>query len=174
MVAHAVSFDADSGRWYADVELGPEFGYRPFLRLVVARFQPDSVLGATLSSTVTLEPVRLGVVRSTKIVRRGDFVTVIINGTKDLDNQADVRLEQADPLTPDPDLTWQPVGDPVRLTVSGSGDDTVWSGSIDVGVGKGRLRVVVEESEPGLRTEGRQAVDVETVVFVETVELPPA
>ena len=61
----AVSFDPGSGRWYADVELAPDFGYRPFLRLVVARFQPDSILGATLSSFVTLEPVRLGVVRST-------------------------------------------------------------------------------------------------------------
>ena len=50
----------------------------------------------------------------------------------------------------------------------------MWSGSLDVGSAKGRLRVVVEELEPGRRTEDREAVEVETVVFVETVELPPA
>ena len=66
------------------------------------------------------------------------------------------------------------MGEPVRLTVRGGGDETVWSGSLDIGGAKGRLRAVVEELEPGRRTEGREVVDVETVVFVETVELPPA
>ena len=37
----------------------------------------------------------------------------------------------------------------------------------------GRLRVVIEEVEPGRRSEAKNVVDVETVVFVETVELPP-
>ena len=99
---------------------------------------------------------------------------MIIKGTKDLDNQIDVRLEQADPSVPDPDLTWQPLGDPVRLAVVRAGEETVWSGSLDPGSAKGRLRVVVEEVEPGRRTEAQAVVDVETVVFVETVELPPA
>ena len=64
---------------------------------MVARFQPDSIRGATLSSSVTLEPVRLGVVRSTKVVRRGSLVEAVVTGTRDLDNQIDLRLEQADP-----------------------------------------------------------------------------
>ena len=173
VLAHPVSFDPGSGRWYADVELAAGFGYRPFLQLVVARYQPDSIGGATLSSFVTLEPVRLGVVRSTQIVRRGSLVDAIVKGTRDLDNQIDIRLEQADPSVPDPDLTWQPVGDPVRLAVVRAGEETVWSGGIEVGPAKGRLRVVVEEVEPGRRTEDKRVVNVETVVFVETVELPP-
>ena len=66
IVGHEVSFDADSGRWYSDIELAAGFGYRPFLRLTLCRFQPDSVPGATLSPFVTVDPVRLGVVRTAR------------------------------------------------------------------------------------------------------------
>ena len=55
---------------------------------------------------------------------------------------------------PDPDLTWQPVGDPVRLAVAGPGTRRCGPGPRR-GPAKGRLRVVVEEVEPGRRTEGQ-------------------
>jgi hypothetical protein len=172
IAAHEVSFDSESGRWYADIELGPGFGYRPFLRMTLARFQPDSI-GAALSSFVTLDPVRLGVVRQTSVTRTGNLVDVVVSGSKDLDNQIIATLEQADKTITDPDLRWQPVGKPVRLDRSQGGAKVTWKGALDL-TGADPLRVVIEELEPGRRTEGRTVVPVETVVFVEVVELPPA
>jgi hypothetical protein len=83
--------------------------------MTLARFQPDSIPGAALSSFVTLDPVRLGVVRQTSVTRTGNLVDVVVSGTKDLDNQIVATLEQADKTITDPDLRWQPVGKPVRL-----------------------------------------------------------
>jgi hypothetical protein len=48
-----------------------------------------------------------------------------------------------------------------------------WKGELIL-TGADPLRVVIEELEPGRRTEGRTVVPVERVVFVEVVELPPA
>ena len=132
IVGHEVSFDADSGRWYSDIELGAGFGYRPFLRLTLCRFQPDSIPGATLSSFVTVDPVRLGVVRQSTIERSGNVVDVKVTGVDELGNQMQVRLEAADKTIADPDLRWQPVGDPIRLVRTGAGDDTIWSGALDL------------------------------------------
>jgi hypothetical protein len=174
IAAHEVSFDSASGRWYADIELGPGFGYRPFLRMTLARYQPDSIPGAALSSFVTLDPIRLGVVRQTAVARRGNLVDVIVQGTKDLDNQAVVTLERADKLITDPDLRWQSVGEPVPLDRDDTDGEITWKGTLVLTGVADPLRVVIEELEPGKQTDGRQVVPVETVVFVEVVELPPA
>lgn len=57
---------------------------------------------------------------------------------------------------------------------TGASEATTWSGEID-GVGAtDPLRVVVEELEPGLRDEAGVGVPVETVVYVEALELPKA
>lgn len=163
VVPHAVQFDAVSGRWFADIELASDFGYRPFLRLVVARFQPDSVAGAELSSFVTLDPVRLGVVRKTAVAASGDSISVEVVGADELGNQVQVRLQVADPTIKDLDLRWQPVADPVRLVRS----DSLWSGTLARPAGSDPVRVVIEELEPG------RPAPTETVVFVEAVELQP-
>jgi hypothetical protein len=174
IVGHEVSFDADSGRWYSDIELAAGFGYRPFLRLTLCRFQPDSIPGATLSSFVTVDPVRLGVVRQSTVKRSGNAVDVKITGVDELGNQMRVRLEAADTTITDPDLRWRPVGEPVRLIRTGEGDDTTWSGTLDLTGATDPLRVVVEELEPGRRAEAGVAVAVETVVFIDVFELDPA
>jgi hypothetical protein len=141
--------------------------------MTLARFQPDSIPGAALSSFVTLDPVRLGVVRQTSVTRTGNLVDVVVSGTKDLDNQIVATLEQADKTITDPDLRWQPVGGPVRLDRSEGGAEVTWKGELIL-TGADPLRMVIEELEPGRRTEGRTVVPVERVVFVEVVELPPA
>jgi hypothetical protein len=59
VVGHEVALDPTTGCWSADIELAGVFGYRPCLRLILARYQPDSVPGAALSELVTTEPVCL-------------------------------------------------------------------------------------------------------------------
>ena len=70
VVGHAVTFDAASGRWFADIELASTFGYRPFVRLTVARYQPDSIDGAC---PVAIRDVRAGAARR-RALGEGDSV----------------------------------------------------------------------------------------------------
>jgi hypothetical protein len=51
-VGHEVEYDRERGLWYCDLELDPGQAYFPFIRLALARFQPDSVPGAHLSKVV--------------------------------------------------------------------------------------------------------------------------
>jgi len=51
-VGHEVEYDKERGLWYCDLELDPGQAYFPFIRLALARFQPDSVPGAHLSKVV--------------------------------------------------------------------------------------------------------------------------
>ncbi len=65
---HEVGFDPDRQLWYADIVVSlPKGTYFPFLRLAVARYQPNSVNLAHLSTAVTcdfmqLSPDRIAVV----------------------------------------------------------------------------------------------------------------
>ena len=51
-VGHEVEYDRERELWYCDLELDPGQAYFPFIRLALARFQPDSVPGAHLSKVV--------------------------------------------------------------------------------------------------------------------------
>ena len=51
-VGHEVNYDEERGLWYCDLQLDPGQAYFPFIRLALARFQPDSVAGAHLSKVV--------------------------------------------------------------------------------------------------------------------------
>jgi hypothetical protein len=144
-----------------------------FLRLVVARHQPDSINGA-VSTPLALDPVRLGVVRQTTAVRDTDAVKVTLSGADGLGNAVQVSVQQADTTIADDDLRWRPVSDPEPLAATAGEGQTTWSGKIALPKTTDPLRLVIEELEPGRRDEGGAVVDVQTVVFVETVELPPA
>jgi hypothetical protein len=175
LVGHAVSFDQASGRWYADIELTDRFGYRPFLRLVVARHQPDSIGGAAVSTPLTLDAVRLGLVRQTTAVRDANAVEVTVSGTDGLGNTVQVSVQQADRTIADDDLRWRPVSDEAEpLAATADEGQTTWSGKIALPTTTDPLRLVIEELEPGRRDEGGAVIDVQTAVFVETVELPLA
>jgi hypothetical protein len=177
LAVHPVAFDPDSKRWYADVELADGFGYRPFLQLAVARYQPDSLAGAARSATVTMEAVRLGLVRNIAVTPGQTTVDVSVGGLDGFGNRLQASVQQADPTIADADLRWQPIGDPVELTSVVSGETTTWSGSLPLPKGSDSLRVVIEESEPGLGHENDASgnpTQVWTTVFVEAVELPDA
>lgn len=51
-VGHQVEYDEERRLWYCDLELDSGQSYFPFIRLALARFQPDSVPGAHLSKVV--------------------------------------------------------------------------------------------------------------------------
>ena len=52
-------FDKPGKRWFADIEMHAGQAYFPFVRLAVARFQPESIAGVHLSSVVLTDFVQI-------------------------------------------------------------------------------------------------------------------
>ncbi|HET6735865.1 MAG TPA: hypothetical protein VFH65_24665 [Mycobacterium sp.] len=73
----------EADRWWADIEIplaDTEQSYSPFVRLAVARYQPESVKGCELSRTVMTDFVPLMPDRTLTVGRSGDDVTLRLNG----------------------------------------------------------------------------------------------
>jgi hypothetical protein len=186
LALHAVAYDPDSRRWYTDVAVTTTL-YRPFLRLEVARYQPDSLTGKALSTPVTLEPVRLGVGRSVVVTPDGDGFEVVVTGVEHggvpsadkgaplVQNEVVVVHQLADPSIADEDLRWLTDVQSVVLSRSAVADDTrsTWSGQVTVAPSKTPQRFVIEELEPALVGD-TDAVVTGAVVYTEVVALPPA
>lgn len=55
VVGHRVHWDEPRARWYCDIELDPGRTYMPFVRLALARYQPNAIASAKLSRVVLAE-----------------------------------------------------------------------------------------------------------------------
>ena len=94
MTAHQVWRSGDS--WYADVQLPPVQSYAPFARLTLARYQPDSLGGLTLSDPVDTDIVQVLPDRTLTVRRQGDALIVQLTGTGPdgpRQNRVDVLIE---------------------------------------------------------------------------------
>src|SRR5690242_14172147 len=83
VAGHAVKFDGvertHAGRklWYCDIDIDAGNAYFPFIRLALARFQPNSVRGAHLSRVVLADFVQLTADRSASISFDGADATAL-------------------------------------------------------------------------------------------------
>ena len=183
LVVHDVQYDAATSRWYTDIAVTTSM-YRPFLRLVVARYQVDSIAGEALSRTVTLDPVRLGVSRTT-LVRAGqatDTFDVTVTGPDHggmsaddgsadlLTNEVVVTHQRVDSAIADKDLRWQVDVSAVRLQRVANGATTTWSGTIDAPDDGTPRRLVIAEHEPALTGDEVPIAGIE-VVHIDVVDL---
>lgn len=94
MTAHQVWRSGDS--WYADVQLPSVQSYAPFARLTLARYQPNSLSGLTLSDPVDTDIVQVLPDRTLTVQRRGDALIVQLTGTGPdgpRQNRVDVLME---------------------------------------------------------------------------------
>ncbi len=144
LVIHDVEYDLPSKRWFADVAVATPM-YRPFLRLVAARYQVDSNPGQELSSPVTLDPVRLGVSRtvSVRAAAVADSFDVTVTGPDHggmdaddgtaalLANEFVVTHQRADATIADTDLRWRVDVSEVALQRVANGAAGTWTGTID-------------------------------------------
>jgi hypothetical protein len=64
VAGHAVGYDGDRRLWYCDIELAAAGAYAPFVRLALARYQPDSIDGTELSHVVLGDYAQLSPDRS--------------------------------------------------------------------------------------------------------------
>lgn len=75
-------YDNDSGRWFVDVALEDGPALWPFVRLAVARYQPSSLLGKTLSSVAVTSWAQPLPTRTLTVSRQGaERIQVTLTGT---------------------------------------------------------------------------------------------
>jgi hypothetical protein len=185
LALHDVAYDAGSSRWFVDIAVDTAM-YRPFLRLVVARYQVDSIPGQQLSTSVMLDPVRLGVARSTTVRALGSeaFEVTMVgpdHGGMDADdgagallvNEVEVTHQRADPDIADDLLRWQLDVESRTLLRSSDGSAATWTGAIDVPADGSPRRLVLTEREPALFGDGVPVVGSE-VVYTEVVDVGAA
>jgi hypothetical protein len=178
VAGHEVQFDEASDRWFVDIAIGGGIGYRPFVKLALVRFQPDSIPGAFISEPVLTEPIRLGSVRQATVDRDGTDLQVVVYGDGfqgfGVGNVVTVQFQVADPDISDPDLRWTDIGSPVELDASPEGDsaETRWSGTLTPPIDNRPIRIVIEDAEQLTQQTATGPRVVDSVAYVETIEIP--
>ena len=181
-VPHRVRFNRARDMWYCDVDL--ELGaYWPFVRLALARWQPNAIVAAdppgtpgdtalSLSPVVLADIVQVAPGRTATVTVSGTFarnVNVLVQGpsfsTTAVDRAAPVvraHLERQ-LLTTNSDVDWEPLTNPENLprtplitVASPPSRPFRWQGTLQPGAvntSQYRYRVVIEEFEQ-YRTDG--------------------
>jgi hypothetical protein len=180
----------EDDRWYADVELpAPAVGsYCPFVRLAVARYQPDSVAGLELSTVVLTDLVQLFPDRTLTVERTAGGLQVLLAGTGPVGPRPNRVVAVVERCTLPPGAS----ADAVELTAAGPDGAPAWrrvaEHTVDGVLNSplpllalpdgGPLRLSVREVEqiPADRVAppGSIAADLEErIVFADVVPLPP-
>jgi hypothetical protein len=153
---HNVDYDTDRQRWSCDVLLSPGASYQPFIRLVLGRYQPNSVTtDVALSPLAIAQWAQLGPNRSAAVTANTtDHAKVSVSVLGPAASEVNVMsvIVQTAPHGRDGDLDWTVVG-PAAGQVLASGpfgqNDTVWSGNIELPTPRyaARYRLVLQEME---------------------------
>lgn len=178
---HEVGFDAGRDLWYCDIRIRTESCF-PFVRLGLARFQPESVAGVELSAVVMTDFAQLAPDRSVSVTpvanlgRNAPRLRVTVSGQSyDRAGATNVKpvvratLERLEP-SEGTDLGWTPYGTAVNLESSKSGDNTIWTGEIAIPASGGKKRRLVIEEFERHRT-GTAPVFGPRLVYSDTIEV---
>lgn len=171
VAGHDVVFDADRQLWFSDIVIDGDVGYRPFVKLALVRYQPESVSGAHVSETVFTEPIRLGSSRQCEVERNGDAAVVTVSGLE-LGNEMSAWFQESDPAIADSDLSWNDVTDKVLLGASAGATETTWTGALTLPTAVNPVRLVVEDAEVLTRQRPAGPNNVRNVSYVDTINVP--
>ncbi len=81
MAGHQVQFDPDRDLWFCDIQLATDRAYFPFVRLALARYQPNSITGAHTSGVVMADCSQTLPSRSTVVdLSASDVVRATVTG----------------------------------------------------------------------------------------------
>jgi len=173
---HEVHPDLDRRLWYCDIELAPGPSYFPFVRLALARYQPNAMDGAQLSRIVLADFAQLAPDRSVTLNYSGVTnvgVAVVgfgpqgTKGNPSFFNRMVATVERRTAGVPG-DLGWEAAGD-VALAGNGwSGGQHIWNGNVHLPAPRGSepMRIVVREYE---RFSANSAED--RLVFTDIVDV---
>jgi len=148
---HDVFYDAQRRLWYCDITVAPPdpSPYQPFIRLALARYQPNSVANVELSPVAQAQFTQLNPDRALSVsyvdaTRVNLVVTGLAAGNGDPQLTATVQV--ADPALSG-DVAWHDAGPAVDLGSSGAGQ---WRGQVVLPAARGSqpFRLVIQEYEP--------------------------
>ncbi len=177
----------EDGRCYCDIELDPGLAYYPFVRLALARFQPDSVPDLELSRVVIADFIQLAPERVVSVVKLdANLFEVTVSGTTHgsptdpvaggtpTGTRIRIGAQQRIQGTSD-DAGWVAADDRLTLSpnVEAATGEVLWQGTVSLSAERnpGQLRLLIEELELYRSVDPAPPV-VTRVVFAETVELP--
>jgi hypothetical protein len=170
VVGHTPAFDLSRRLWYCDIDIDAGDAYTPFVKLGLVRYQPNSIPGHHISRVVSADFVQLMPERVLTHSKRGTSLSITLRGPGGYSFDAErlvgptaaagsaglsrsrfaeVQLERS--TTPDAsDLSWEPVGDPVRMSnhAGSTTQNVVYTGSVNVpaaGRRGARQRIAVRE-----------------------------
>lgn len=182
VAGHSVAYDRASRLWYCDITVDTGAAYYPFVRLVLARYQPCSVKGVELSRVIVNDCVQTAPDRLVTIRRDPNAphqVHVAVSGIAPLAAES-VRcpsqvIVRAEVRLPDASVpTWVPIAGPWTVLEDRQVTKytTVWSGSLVLPqtVDAQHYRLVVEEYELLKTDQGRGAAPALLALF-QTMEL---
>ncbi len=190
VAGHPVAFDADRKLWYADIELSSlsDPSYFPFIRLALARYQPDSLgqpftdgglylspivladfaqLAPDRAATITFLPDADGNVRNVDVRVIGSAAPFTQGGaTTEVRVQPQRTRRNVDPSD---DLAWEDMGKEQILAFASLIVPT-WSGTVKLPVPRGTfpMRLLVVESELIPQDGGGMS---RRTVFADTIRL---
>lgn len=174
VAGHEVRFDTARNLWFADIAISADLGYRPFVKLALVRFQPESVDGSFVSEPVITEPIRLGATRSVYLIRTGTDVDVSVVGYE-LRNEMTAQFQYADPDISDADLRWTDIGAPITLTKNLPGavsNQVEWTATMALPVDARPIRLVIEDAERLTQQTAGGGQLVDSIAYVEALPVP--
>lgn len=166
VVGHKVEFDEERGLWFSDIVIDTGSAYMPFVRLALARFQPNSLPRLHLSPVVLCDFAQLTPQRTLTATRANPGkVGISVSGTGGRSAQGynAVFAHVEEHSGSDEVLGWRQVGSRKELARASTFGRPHWSGEVAVPANKpGQRRVVVEEYE-------RHGDGGERIVYSDTV-----
>jgi hypothetical protein len=140
--------------WFCDIEMDPGEAYFPFVRLALARFQPDSIPDAHLSRVILAEFIQLLPGRTASItfdpIDTASLLLAITGITFDApDTAVMVATVQTQSLGGGGDQAWIPVQGFRMQPDQTVGADTLWTVQITLPAPRGSrpFRILIEEFE---------------------------
>ena len=140
------------GRCFCDIEIDPGASYYPFVRLALARYQPNSIKNTELSRVMLADFMQLAPTRAVAIVRQtADQFDVTVSGlthqtptdpikeSKAVGTQIRVSSQQRIAGTTD-EAGWLPADDQVAIlpSVDVASGHLLWQGAVTLPKGRSR------------------------------------
>ena len=154
-VGHEVCYDDAHGRrlWYCDIQMDMGEAYFPFIRLALARYQPQSVRDAHLSRVVLADFIQLLPDRAASVTFDPIDPTSVELAINGLTYTGPGTPKMTATLQMQPlgggDLAWMPVASIPLTAHTFGGPDTLWTARINLPAARGSrpFRLVIEEFE---------------------------
>lgn len=187
VAGHKVGYDEDRQLWYCDIDIDVGDAYYPFIRLALARYQPDSVDDAHLSRVVLADFAQVAPNRTVSVAFASSPIDLIVTlarpgyersaGVRD-GAIVEVTVEQRIEGRPG-DLGWAPVTDgvfPLEIPELRRDATPVWTGPVVLPEPRRSrpFRLVIREYEQHLFMETDRTTENKTVrrlVYADILEL---